>query len=156
MPFETVEAQSQPMLYVTRGAGMAPEEIATVMQEAFAAIGAFIGRTGIAPAGPPLSVYRDWDATTGKMQIDIGFPVAAADTAKAEGDVKAGVTPSGKALKAIHRGPYKTLRETYGVLSEHIKQAGMPMPQVAWEVYITDPDQVPEDELLTEIYMAVT
>lgn len=153
MPFETVEAHAQPMLHVTRAAGMAPDEIATIMQEAFAAIGGFIARTGVAPAGPPLTVYRDWDAAAGKMQIDVGFPVAAADTAKAEGEVKAGATPSGKALKAIHRGPYKTLRQTYAALTEHIKQAGMPMPEVAWEVYVTDPETVPEDELVTEIYM---
>ena len=155
MPFETVEVQSQPMLHVTRAASMAPDEIAAIMEEAFAAIGGFIGRTGIAPAGAPLAVYRDWDAATGKMQIDVGFPVAAADTARAEGEVKAGATPSGKSLKAIHRGPYKTLRQTYGALSQHIKQAGLPTPTLAWEVYITDPDKVPEDQLLTEIYMAI-
>jgi effector-binding domain-containing protein len=155
MTFETVEAQAQPMLCVTRSASMAPEEISSVMGEAFSAIGAFIGRTGVAPAGPPFAVYRDWDAATGRMQIDVGFPVAAADTDKAEGEVMAGTTPSGKALKTVHRGPYAKLRETYGALEAHIKQAGMPMPALAWEVYVTDPDKVPEDELLTEIYMQV-
>jgi hypothetical protein len=41
------------MLYVTRSASIAPEEISAVMQEAFTAIGAFIGRSGITPAAPP-------------------------------------------------------------------------------------------------------
>jgi effector-binding domain-containing protein len=155
MQIETVETKSQPMLYVTRSASMAPEEIAGVMEEAFGAIGAFIGRAGMAPAGPPLAVYRDWDNATGKMQIDVGFPVAAADAARAEGEVKSGATPSGKALKAVHRGPYKTLRDTYRELQTHMKKAGIAMPSLAWEVYLSDPDTTPEDQLLTEIYMPI-
>jgi hypothetical protein len=35
MQVETVEIKSQPMLYVTRSASIAPEEISAVMQEAF-------------------------------------------------------------------------------------------------------------------------
>ncbi len=151
MNIETVETTSQPMLFVTRSAGMDPKEIANVMGEAFGAIGGFIGRAGIVPAGPPLSVYRDMQA--GKMTIDVGFPVAEAETAKASGEVAAGKTPAGKAFKAIHRGPYATLRQTYGAITEHMKQAGLPMATVAWEVYVSDPDKTPEKDLVTEVYM---
>ena len=153
MPFETVKIDPRPMLYVTRSAGMAPDEISGVMGEAFGAIGGFIGRAGVTPAGPPLAVYRDWDEGTGRMQIDVGFPVDEADTDKAEGKVKSGETPSGNALRAVHRGPYMTLRETYGDMQAHIKKVGMTVPALAWEVYITDPDKTPEHELLTEVYM---
>jgi effector-binding domain-containing protein len=132
---------------------MKPEEIQAVMGEAFGAIVSFIGRTGIAPVGPPLAVYRDWN--NGTMQVDVGFPVAATDAAEATGLVKAGTTPSGKALKAIHKGPYITLRQTYGDLETHIRKIGMTMPKVAWEVYVSDPDRTPEKDLLTEIYMPV-
>ena len=132
---------------------MAPEEIAGVMGEAFSAIGAFIGSAGLAPAGPPIAVYRDWDG--GKMKIDVGFPVSAADTAKARGEVTAGQTPSGKALKVVHRGPYAKLRETYGALENYMSKAGYAMPALAWEVYLSDPDTTPEADLVTEIYMPV-
>ena len=154
MQIETVRIDPRPMIYVTRSASMAPEEISTVMGEAFGAIGGFIGRAGIVPVGPPLAVYRDWDAATGKMNIDVGFPIAEADTAKAEGEVKSGETPSGNALKTVHRGPYATLRNTYGDMTAHIKKIGMAIPSVAWEVYITDPEKTPEKDLLTEVYMA--
>lgn len=155
MQVETVVIKSQPMLYVTRSASMAPEEISAVVQEASVAIGAFIGRTEITPAGPPLAVYRDWDSAAGKMKIDIGFPVTAPDAAKADGEVKSGETPAGKALKTIHRGRYAMLRDTYRALEAHMEEAGLAMPPLAWEVYINDPDKVPEAELLTEIYMPV-
>jgi len=101
---------------------MAPEEIAAVMQEAFAAIGGFIGRSAVAAVGPPLAVYRDWDAATGTMKIDVGFPVAAADTARAEGKVKSGRTPSGKAFKAPPRSLQDAARDLRG--SHRTHQAG--------------------------------
>jgi effector-binding domain-containing protein len=155
MNFETVSTKSQPILYVRRSASMAPKEISEVMGEAFGAIGAFVGKNRIAPAGPPLAIYRDWDEKTGRMTVDVAFPVSGADAAKAADGVMAGETPSGKALKAIHRGPYDTLRETYDSLQEHMKKSGIPMPPIAWEVYLNDPESTAPKDLLTEIYMPV-
>ncbi len=145
MQIQTVEVASRPMLYITRAATMAPQDIAAVMQEAFGAIGAFIARTQVRPVGPPLAIYRNWDETTQKMQIDLGFPVAPGDTARADGEVKVGETPRGAAL-----------RDTYRLLEDHIRQARLPMPPMAWEVYVGDPANTPEEELLTEIYMPLT
>ena len=156
MQIETVQTTSRPMLYITRAATMAPQDIAAVMQEAFGAIGAFIARTQVRPVGPPLAIYRDWDETTQKMQIDLGFPVAPGDTARADGEVKVGETPRGAALMAVHKGSYATLRDTYRAIEDHIRQARLPMPPMAWEVYVGDPASTPEEELLTEIYMPLT
>lgn len=155
MNIETVAVKPAPMIYVTRSVGMDANEIGTTMGEAFGAIGAFIGKSGIAPAGPPLAVYRDWDEASGKMKVDVGFPVASADTSRIEGEVTAGETPSGSALKAIHIGPYDTLRDTYGVLMAHMKEKGIPLSSVSWEVYPNDPETTPPEKLVTEIYMKV-
>lgn len=112
MKLEVVTVKGQPMLFVTRKTPMAA--IGQAMGEAFETLGAFIGRNGIAPAGPPITVYRDHAA--GNVTMDVGFPVAKAALAKAAGEVKAGTTPSGKAFKAVHRGPYDRLRDTYGTM----------------------------------------
>jgi effector-binding domain-containing protein len=153
MLIETIEAETRPMLYVTRSASMNPQDIAAIMADAFGAMGSFLGRSGVTPAGPPLAVYHDWDEAAGTMKIDVGFAVAPCDTTKATGDVHAGQTPSGKALKAVHHGPYPKLRDTYGALEAHMKTAGIAMPAFAWEVYLSDPDTTPAEDLLTEIYM---
>ncbi len=155
MLIETIEAETRPMLYVTRSASMAPNDIAATMEEAFGAIGAFLGRSGVRPAGPPVAVYHDRDQGAGTMTIDLGFPVACCDTTKATGEVHAGQTPSGKALKAVHHGPYPKLGETYGKLEAHLKRIGLPVPATAWEVYVSDPDKTPAADLLTEIYMPI-
>ena len=155
MLIETIEAETRPMLYVSRSASMDPKEIAATMQEAFGAIGAFLGTSGVRPAGPPVAIYHDRDEATGRMTIDLGFPVASRDTTKAKGDVHAGQTPSGKALKAVHHGSYPRLAESWGALEAHMKKRGLPVPDTAWEVYVSDPDNTREEDLLTELYMPV-
>jgi effector-binding domain-containing protein len=155
MLIETVEAETRPMLYVTRSTSMNPQDVAAAMGEAFGAVGAFLGQSGVKPVGPPLAVYHDWDESAGMMTVDVGVPVVSRDTKKATGEVHAGQTPSGKALKAVHRGPYPKLADTYGKLEAHMKKAGLPMPPVAWEVYVSDPDKTPADDLTTEIYMPI-
>ena len=149
---ETVTAAAQPMLYVSRTSSMEPAEIARTMSEAFGTMGAFIGKNGIAPVGPPVCIYQRWGQ--GTLDYDVGFPVAEAALATASGEVKAGKTPSGKALKFTHRGPYDTLRDTYTAINVHLREKGLPWPSLTWEIYVGDPQKTPPKDLVTEIYMA--
>jgi effector-binding domain-containing protein len=140
------------MIYVRYRTDM--RAIASVTGEAFQKLGAFIGSNGIAVAGPPVSVYHDY-AADGSMTVDTGFPVAAPALAKAQGEIKAGQTPSGKALRFIHRGPYDGMRATYDRITAYFEQERLPMAPVCWEVYVTDPDRTAPEELVTEIFMQV-
>lgn len=153
MQSETVQTQAQPMIYVRYQVGMDSDAIGEKMGEAFQALGDFIGENGIEVAGPPIAVYHDYTETG--MTLDVGFPVAAATLGKATGTIKAGETPSGKAMKFVHQGSYDGLRATYDEIGKHFTQAGIPMSPVCWEVYLNDPDATPETELITEIFMAV-
>jgi effector-binding domain-containing protein len=150
MQIRTVDADPQPMVYVSRTATMDPGAIARVMGEAFAALGAFIGKNRIAPAGPPVAVYRM--AEDGNVAIDVGFPVGKPALAKAAGEVKAGATPAGRAVKAVHHGPYDELHATYAEIGRYMNNAHLPMPKVSWEVYLTDPQTTPPGNLVTEVY----
>ena len=151
MTFETVSAQSQPFLHVTLSATMEPGDIPRVMEEGFGAIGAFIEREGIRPAGPAVAVYRDWDGK--RMSIDIGFPVDPSNVSNASGEVHLGKTPSGHALKSVHHGAYDNLKDTYVAMEAYIAEAGLKAKGTAWEVYVTDPVQTPVSDYLTEVYM---
>jgi effector-binding domain-containing protein len=154
MKVETVELHPRPMLYLTRRSGMDPAAIGQAMAEMFAAMGKFIGERNPPVAGPPLAIYRDHAADG--VTIDLGFPVAEAGAALQGGEVKAGSTPGGKALKVVHRGPYDQLRATYGELEAHMAMKGILMPSRSWEVYLNEPGAVPDADLLTEIYMPLS
>jgi effector-binding domain-containing protein len=151
--YEITQTSAQPMLYLSRRTGMAPADVSRVMQECFARIGGHIERKSITPAGPPLSIYHDWDGK--EMTVDVGFPVAEAELFKSEGELKAGHTPAHKALKAVHQGPYDDLRKTYGEMEAHFREESLPVPDLSWEVYVSDPDTTAPEDLLTEIYMPV-
>jgi effector-binding domain-containing protein len=152
MQTETVQTKSQPMIFVRRKSTMAPEAISKAMAEAFGALGAFIGQNHVAVAGPPLTIYRDY--TEAGMTMDVGFPVGDASV-KAAGEIQVGETPSGKALKAVHRGPYDRLHETYDALGKEMQETGIPTPTYSWEVYLNEPGTTADADLVTEIFMPV-
>jgi len=154
MNIETVEIEPRPMLYLTRQSAMDPAAISRTMSEMFTEMGRFIGEKHVPVTGAPLAIYHDH--ADGKISIDLGFPVAPSAASLAQGDIKAGLTPGGKALKAVHRGPYDRLRDTYGELEGQLRKAGIPLPPRSWEVYLNEPGLVADKDLLTEIYMPVS
>lgn len=149
-----IEVTAQPMVYVTARASMDPQEIERVMNSAFDTLGKFLGEAQVTPLGPPLAVYSNW--TENQMTIDVGFPVSAADAAKARGDILSGSTPGGNALKAIHRGPYDSLADTYNAIEAQMRSEGIAQSATAWEVYLGEPGVTPDAELITEIYMQIS
>lgn len=152
---ETVTAEAAPMLYLSRSVDFRPQAIADVMAAAWSVMRAFLAKRRVRPCGPPVVRYHDWNIATGKITFDLGYPVAASAVAKASGEVRAGRTPAGKALKAVHRGPYMTIPETYRAMAAHMEAAHIAMPSTSWEVYVSDPDTTPQADLLTEVYMPV-
>jgi len=86
----------------------------------------------------------------------VGFPVSAADAAKATGNILAGSTPGGYAVKAIHKGPYEGLAATYAAVEAQMASAGIAQGPVSWEVYLNEPGTTPAAELVTEIYMQIS
>lgn len=154
MQLNVVEAKSQPMLFVRRRCAMDMIEIGRHVGEIFGELGRFMAERQIAPAGSPLTVYSDWTST--ETTIEVGFPVAARDLGRAEGDVLAGGTPAGTAIKVLHRGPYPELSATYSALEHEMSRRGVPMGPRCWEIYPVDPQTTPPAELLTEIYMEIS
>lgn len=152
MKITSMNLSAQPMLYVTQTVSMA--EIPAVMNTAFAKLGQFLQTSGVKPAGPPLAVYHDWSGD--QTEVDIGFPVAAADAHKANDNILAGMTPDGFALKFVHIGPYDDFRATYDALGAEMRKAGIAQTTRMWEIYISQPGVTPDAELVTEIYMQVT
>lgn len=151
--FKMTEVAETPYIYVERSCSMDPSDISQAMGEAFGQVFGFMAEKGIAPAGPPMSVYYTYDPET--MTFRSGFAVAADDMSKAADGVSADVLPAGRVLHFVHKGAYATLRDDYGLMMEHLKSEGLQIGAPTWEIYVNDPAEVPEEELLTEIYVAL-
>ena len=151
--YQTVTLEETPYLYAERSCSMDPAEISNHMGSAFQEVWGFMQANGIAPAGPPMSVYPTYDPDT--LSFRSGFPVAQVDLDKAEGGVKADVTPAGRVLHFTHKGPYATLRDDYDLTMQYINENSLTMGAPTWELYVNDPADTPEAELLTECYIAL-
>ena len=153
LDFKIIEVEERPYLYVDRTCSMDPAEISRTTGDAFMRVYGFMNENGITPAEPPLSVYYTYDPQT--VTFRAGFLVSKDDAKKASGDVKADVTPAGRVVHFIHTGPYSKMRESYGVLMGWLDKQGLKLGAPTWEVYIDDPDKTPEENLRTEIFVAL-
>lgn len=151
--FKIVEVEAMPYLYVERTCSMTPEEIATAMGSAFGEVWAFMEKHGVPPAGGALSVYYDYSPDS--MAFRAGFTIREKDMGAADGTVKADVTPAGRVVHGVHKGPYSGLQDTYGRMAKFVKAEGVTFKAPTWEVYQNSPDQVPEEQLLTDLYQAL-
>jgi len=122
------------------------------MGELFRELFGFIGRMGIKPAGPPFAYYYSFSLE--RTDMECGVPVS--KSTGSEGRVKVGKLPSGKALRAVHLGPYERLEETYNEMMAYAKEMDLDLVEGMWEYYLTDPTSEPDpSKWMTEIFVLV-
>lgn len=129
----------------------AVENLPQEFGKGYGEIMAYIGELGIQPVGAPFAIYYNEDMSN--LDIEMGFPVA--DTHPEKGRVKASELPGGKNAVETHIGPYKEVEKTYTKIMDWMKEKGYEAESFCYEVYIDDPQQVPEDKLRTEVYFPI-
>jgi effector-binding domain-containing protein len=109
---------------------------------------AYVAGQGKQPAGPPFTRYHgDFTET---VELEAGLPVA--EPIEGNGRVQAGELPGGPVASIMHIGHYDTLSETYDALAVWMAAEGRVPGGPFWEVYLTDPQEVPDPaEWQTEI-----
>ncbi|KAF1076416.1 GyrI-like domain-containing protein [Methanogenium sp. MK-MG] len=143
-----------------RRRGFYQEQIPAMIMELFA----YVEEKGIGISCMPVFVCHETTpeaamraAEEGNADIEVALPVPASVAITAEGPD--GITcyelPGGPMLKAIHKGPYGECESTYddifAWMAEHEKEVTGPIR----EVYVNDPAEVAEEDILTEIYVPV-
>jgi len=149
-----IDAVPLPMIYVRTRTAMRGDAISSEVGKAFELLGRFMAEEHVKAVAPPLAVYSEWNGRL--VTIDVGFPVAESELAKAKGDIHAGKTPSGPAMKAIHHGPFESMKDTYAALERAIEDHGGHVGDVSWEIYFNDPATTAPKDLVTEVYMRLT
>lgn len=134
----TVETTEQPTAVLR--ATVAMDELPAFFARAFTATAAALGQQGQVPAGPPFGLYRGMP--TAVVDVEAGFPVTA--PVEPAGEVLPSTLPGGRAVEAVHVGPYDTMGETYGQVEQWmVGQRLVPGP-VVWESYLSDPEREPD------------
>ena len=151
MPYEvtTKELPAQPVAATRTTTDL--RQIATAISTGVHAVLAELEHRGVAPAGPLQVVYHadqvlDEDTPA---PIEVCLPVAA--PFDGTGEVYGTELAGGPAAVTVHRGPYAEIGPAYHTVSGWVADHGHELAGGPREVYLNDPREVAEADLLTEV-----
>ena len=135
--------------------------ISAAVGAAFQKIDTFLKANGIGASGPPRVVYTKWSPAG--VEFTAAIPIGAVPpNVRDASHVSIQSMPESTALRFVHRGPYRDVRNTYDRIEAWLRERGgiktaadwarySPM----WEEYLNDPATTPESELITRIYLTL-
>ena len=122
------------------------------LQDAFKSLYALLDKQGIQRAGPPMTVYSDFDDTNFNFQAAV--PIAEPPKDAPKGDIAVGQSPAGKALKFGYRGAFHQMEDTiYNAIPEYLDEKQLESSGTFIEEYATDPVTTPEGSFVVTIYV---
>ena len=145
------------VIAVTSGrAGPGPSAASAALTEAYGRVLAFLGSSGIAPAGAPVAITEQWDAEDG-WEFFAGIPIAEPPAVRPEREapVRIGRTPEGRTVVAVHVGPYSGLEATYDAVTAYMAVHALEAAGPRWEQYVSDPGTTPAAELVTRVCVPI-
>jgi effector-binding domain-containing protein len=149
-PFgQEVTLAEQPIVY-TAGTGEWDTALET-LTEAFKTVKQYLDKAGLKAAGPPMTIYTAMDDVSFNFQAAI--PVVAPPAKAPTGEILAGTTPAGKALKFVHRGSFEGMTQTYDVISHHVEEKQISTQELLIEEYVTGLLTAPADKLVVNIFV---
>jgi effector-binding domain-containing protein len=149
---EHLEVEPIDVFYIQSVSSQDPDNIASALGTAFQEIMTFMFDNDMEMAGQPMTIARSWDESG--YAFDAAIPIAETDVEPA-GNILRGQSPSGSAIRVIHRGSYEQMRPAYEKLAAYMSANGLREGPVSWEHYISDPGEVSEENLITNIYFLI-
>ena len=132
-----------------------PAAISEAMGKAYFRILNFIDDHGLEDAGAPLSITRTFSGSA--LIFDAAIPVrgVSAETPGNDAGVRLGATYGGAVIRVRHVGSYRNLSATHRKIAAYLAALGIERNGDPWESYVSDPGNVPEEELLTYVYYPI-
>jgi len=115
----------------------------------------WVMKGGLQMAGPPFAVYYSSpeEMARGEIQFEVGIPVAG--EAQGEDNIQIKTFPAQNVLSVIHKGPYSQIAPVYAALMEYATKNEYEVTGAPMELWLTNPMEVAESELLTEVRFPV-
>lgn len=104
-------------------------------------------------SGPPMYICHDDSYKEDNMDIEMAVPITGRITVDPEFEIKN--LEGGKVIMAIYTGGYSGIGEAYTKVFEYMTKHGYAQRGPTREVYLTDPNEKPEDELMTELQLPI-
>ncbi len=122
--------------------------------EGFDRLYGYVSAQGLIPAGPPQAVYlTPPELPETDAEWELWAPVAGPVDPCGPDEHGLGVrdVPERTVAWVMHMGPYESIGPTYEGLARWIADNGHAVVGPPEEIYLSDPDEVPPEEYLTEV-----
>lgn len=155
MEIGITDVASTTIAYASGSSGSEPTEISAALGAAYGRVVGFITANGLQLAGQPLAISNYYDERG--YSFDAAIPVSGSPArgVGADSTVRMGETYGGRVVKAIHIGPYTQLHQTYDTIEAFLVVYKLEANGRSWEVFVSDPGNTSEEELVTEVYYPV-
>jgi effector-binding domain-containing protein len=146
----TLELTSRPVAFTSASAEWA-NGFKSVVGE-IAKVDAAVKKAGLAPSGHPFALFLATDDKS--FQFEAMVPLAEKPEGKDLSDgVKIGESPTGKAIKFLHRGAYDDIDSTYDLITAFLDEKGLESQNRFVEEYLTDTTEPDDANLEADIYV---
>jgi effector-binding domain-containing protein len=142
---EIKEVSDQPALLIRERAHL--DQLNELIPAALAEVHGHVKAAGVAVAGPPVVLTPPWTTRewstwrwAGRSRTALGAPVASRTQRCRPGTM----------LVYEHRGPYRELGRAHHALWELVEREGLTVDGSPREVYVTDPEEVPDPALVRD------
>lgn len=128
------------------------------IRHAFEKLGAVAGRAGLfgREGVTMLGVYYDNPLETPAEVLRSDAALTFPDGLPVPDGLSEHTLPKGRFLKAIHRGSYENLPQTWDAAFEAVTSNGHRMRNAAnYEMYVNSPGEVGAEDLITEVYIPI-
>lgn len=129
------------------------DAISTAMAADFEKLQGWAGENRGNLAGPAFSIYHQWDVVKNEATYTAALQVSQLPAAAAAGMVQ-GTIPACEVYTVAHKGPYKHVGNAWAAqyLLQRTKAYKHKKGIDPFEVYVTMPGSVPDEEILTEVH----
>jgi effector-binding domain-containing protein len=97
-----------------------------------------LGKNGITVAGRPLTVFVETSDENFKFDAMVPIDKSPEGTPATPTDIRFGTTPSGKAYRFVHKGPYDEIDSTYETITAYLDAKDILAKDAFVEEYVND------------------
>jgi effector-binding domain-containing protein len=148
---EDITLTAKPIVFV-KGTGTWDKAFETI-SGSFKKVRTYIDKEGLKVDGLPMAIFTAMDDTGFDYQAAI--PIAEPPKNPPHGDIAAGQSPEGHALKFVHRGSYDSLEDTYEAITNYMDEKRLDSKDMIIEEYVTDPVSADQKNLVINVLVMV-
>lgn len=131
-------------------------EIGSSMERLFGELFAAMEKSGLEAAGAPFSLYHKWKMSKGMAEYTCGVPVKSLPSGLPD-TLTSGEVPTATVYAVTHTGPYRHIGNAWsaGMMHAQAKVFAKDKRFQPYEVYLNDPREVAEEDLVTVVNLGV-